>query len=367
MPETPTIPDDDALVLQLRAWADDLAEQTPAAAVPTGEHPRRSRVLALAAVLMVALGLAAGALWAAADGDPAENVRAGTTTSTTTTESAPPGLPLLETTWWLERVEVDGEEPVIAPDRSLTMYLTEGEFCSGADADGNLEGCPHPDAFMVGSDACNGYWATVEISGDRITARPFGGRTLMACGSEPARVGAEVRPIEDGTSTFAIDGDTLVLRFGDWTTYRFRAEADPTAPVPEGHSVYVGREGEPRHRWSWSRGITQGEDVVSIHARAFEETRDNGVEASIAPDAPPGAIAAAVNIDPVLVVGLVDARATTVTYTRGDIVVEMPTRALEGVGGLRAFTGGVLDAAGGWQLVATAADGSTVATFDAGR
>jgi hypothetical protein len=365
MPETPTIPDDDALVLQLRAWADDLAGQVPRTEVPTAGR-RRAWAVPVAAAVLILLGFAAIGLWVAADEPGTEGVRAGTTTSPPATAEADGDVPLLETTWWLERVEVDGEEPVIAPDRSLTMYLTEGEFCSGADADGNLEGCPHPDAFMVGSDACNGYWATVEISGDRITARPFGSRTLMACASEPARVGAEVRPIEDGTSTFAIDGDTLVLRFGDRTTYTFRTETDPTAPVPEGHSVVVDRDGEPRHRWSWSRRITQGEEVISLHVRAFEETRDNGAEARIAPDAPPGAIAASINVDPALVLGMVDARATTVTYTRGDTVVEMPTRAVEGVPGLRAFTGGVPDAAGGWTLVATAADGSTVATFDAG-
>jgi hypothetical protein len=360
---------DDELAAQLRAWADDLAGRIPPTEAPTsaptratagrGARRRPTRVLALAAAVLVLLALAA-AVVARSDGDTAD-VRTATTTTPatiTTTTPAEPDLPLLETTWWLERVEVDGEEPVVAPDRSLTMVLTEGEYCASPDD------CPHPDAFMLGSDGCNGYWATVTLGDGRLTARPFGGRTLMACASEVSRVGALVRPIEDGTSTYEIHGDVLVLRFGSRTTYRFRADADPSAPVPKGHSVFVDRGDEPAHRWSWHRGIQQGRDGITISARASEETQENGASVQYPSGSPPGTMVATISIDPPLMLGLVDGRATTVTYERGDVVVEMPTRALEGEG-VRAFTGGVPDAAGGWRLTATAADGSVVAVEDA--
>jgi heat shock protein HslJ len=365
MPEHPTIPDDAALVAQLRAWADDLAEQVGPVAAPTRAPRHRPRALAVAAALLVVLGLAAAVVATRSEGGD-EDVRTGTTTTPSTTEPTttvapgPPDLPLLETTWWLERVEVDGEEPVVAPDRSLTMFLTEDEMCASPDD------CPRPDAFLRGSDGCNGYWATVTLAEGRFTARPFGARTTVACDTPASRVGDLVAPIEDGTSTYEIDGATLVLRFGERTTFRFRAEPDPDAPVPPGHSVFVDREGEPTHRWSWGEGIDMGEASVLVSIRASVERRDNGARARLPADAPPGSIAAALNVDPPLVFGLVDARATTVAYTRGDTVRELTTRALEGRPDLRVFSGGVPDAQGGWRVTAIAADGTVVATFEAG-
>ncbi|HMJ76215.1 MAG TPA: META domain-containing protein [Iamia sp.] len=350
MPDATTT--DDELAAQLRAWADDLADQIPSAVAPTSAATgaarpgRRPRLLALAAVSLVAVGLAAVGLWVAAADGPGEDVRAGTTTSTTTSTTAVPDVPLVGTSWWLETIELDGEAQELVP---RTPFLNVGPCDPDAD-------CAGGDA-ITGYDGCNRFGGTVEIGSESLVVGPVEG-TQMECGGEMDTLIAEVTRDE---VAFDVEGDRLTLR-RNAVVATFRAGDGRHPPRLDGATVFTIPGLDPRHRLTW-REVEGG--AVELRADLFDMNTPEVLTVELGTARGEMAAVAPASRRPSIVFGLVDARATLVTFDRqegGD--PSAPTVALTNRDDVRAFAIVVPGVAGPWDLTATDADGTTVATYE---
>lgn len=353
MPEPTT---DDPIPAQLRAWADDLADQVGPVAPPAAQPRRRpARALVLAAGVLAVVGVAT-ALVVAGDGSDDEDVRAGPTTTITAVPA--PEVPLLGTTWWLETIATDEDGDLGAVDEDGRPFVTIGSCDPDADCESDL--------VVSGYDGCNGFGGPVEVGADDMVVGEVIS-TQRGCEGPGAEVPlAVVRLVRDAVG-IEVEGDLLTLRGGGVEAV-FRAGDGIHPPLPEGATVITVPGQHARHRLIWRVDERAGGPVVELRADLADMNTRDVLTAELGPE--PGRMVAVARSGtrPTIVIGLVDARATTVTFDRREGEdPTAPTVALAGRNDLRAFALWVPGVGGAWSMTATDAAGATVAAFEPER
>jgi heat shock protein HslJ len=352
MPDPTT---DDPIPAQLRAWADDLADQVGPVAPPVAQPRRRSvRGLALAAGVLAVLGVAT-ALVVAGDGADDDDVRVGATTTTVAPGSE---VPLLGSTWWLQAIGTDQDGDLGAVDDDGRPFVTIGPCDPDADCERDL--------VVSGYDGCNTFSGSLEAGADDMVVGEVIS-TQRGCEGPGSEVPLAVVRLVRGVVGIDVAGDVLTLR-GNGVEAAFRAGDGIHPPLPEGATVITVPGQHARHRLVWRVDERAAGPVVELRADLADMNTRDVLTAELGPE--PGRMVAVARSGtrPTIVIGLVDARATTVTFDRreGDDPTA-PTVALAGRDDLRAFALWVPGVGGPWSMTATDAAGATVAAFEPER
>lgn len=208
MPET-----DADLVHQLRAWADDLADQVGPVEVPAPRSPRRPRLLAVAAAILV-LAVGVVAVRAATTDDGETTVAGPSTTADAPVTGAAAEALLVDGTWSLVEAQRGGELVPIPDDVEASVLFRRQE----------------ERLFFGADDGCNSGGGTATISGDRVSVSEYI-QTLAGCVGDRGRLSGVVGDVVREAFRFRIEGDRLVL-----------AEDDDVLTFERGPSVGLGDE-----------------------------------------------------------------------------------------------------------------------------
>ncbi|WP_426572754.1 hypothetical protein [Aquihabitans sp. McL0605] len=367
MTETP--PPDDALDDRIRAGLDALVREAPAAPeLPTGSPAatpvratrpagrRRPILIGLAAAAVLVLVVVSATHLHRSGRD--ERLRVGDATTTTAGPAAAVSdRPLYGTLWTLSALTEKGGPVDLS---GLLRHPPTVAFDEATDCREQCDRQGHPGFELY--DGCNSGGGDLRVDGDEMwgvggVVTVVGCRGLTVAPFVPEPRGAS----EQGATTFAVTGDTLVLHGPDGRVLTYKASDAPFAS-PDGAVVFQDRISTGSYRLTW-----EGPDG---HERLdFESVTSGGANkpteaVDLDAERPDQVVAAKASLgDEDVVFGVVSDLAVRLSYvpSGSGLTVELARHAgAADLGAAQAFSGVVPAGVAAWDVVAYAADGSVL-------